>query len=271
MFHTLTAHDYARPATRRLLLGVERAMGRLTDHSIAGSYAIREKLIAQKIAAADRVTTIHYGVDFRRFEALPDREAMRRELGLPLGAPVVATACRLEPQKGLGYLQEAFRRVCREMPGAILLIAGTGPLEEPMRAFAARHGLADNFRFLGWRSDVPRLLAAVDVFALASLWEAFGLVFAEAGLARVPVAATRVEGIPEVVRDGETGILVPPEDAGALADAILLLLRDRDLAARMAAAGHAHVRANFGVERMVDRHVELYEQVLAGLSSRFHR
>jgi glycosyltransferase involved in cell wall biosynthesis len=263
MFHTITAHDYARPATRRFLLAVERAMGRITHHSIAGSHAIREKLIDRKIVPADRITTIHYGVDFSRFDALPDRAAMRHELGLPPDAPVVLTACRLEPQKGIGYLQEAFRRVCAQIPEAILLVAGTGPLEEPMRAFAARHGLATNFRFLGWRDDVPRLLAAVDVLALASLWEAFGLVFAEAGLAHVPVAATRVEGIPEVVHDGETGLLVSPADAAALADAILRLLRDRALAARMAAAAHTHIRANFSADRMVDRHVELYHQLLA--------
>jgi glycosyltransferase involved in cell wall biosynthesis len=270
MFHTITAHDYARPATRRLLLAVERALGRITHHSIAGSDAIREKLIDLRIVPADRITTIHYGVDFRRFAALPDRAGMRHELGLGLDAPVVMTACRLEPQKGIGYLQEAFRRVCAQIPGAILLVAGTGPLEEPMRAFAARHGLTANFRFLGWRDDVPRLMAAVDVLALASLWEAFGLVFAEAGLAHLPVAATRVEGIPEVVHDGETGLLVPPADADALAGAILRLLRDRDLAARLAAAAHAHIRANFGTERMVEGHVELYRSLSTTPSPHFH-
>jgi glycosyltransferase involved in cell wall biosynthesis len=93
-------------------------------------------------------------------------------------------------------------------------------------------------------------------------------VFAEAGLARVPVAATRVEGIPEVVREGETGLLVPPEDPGALADAILTLLRDPVLAARMGKAGHDHIRANFGADRMVARHLELYHQLLTAHARR---
>lgn len=270
MFHTITAHDYARPITRRLLLGVERALGRLTRHSIAGSHAIREKLIALEIVPADRISTIHYGVDFRRFEALPDRAAARGELGLPRDAPVVMTACRLEPQKGIGYLQEAFRQVCEEIPDALLLVAGSGPLEEPMRAFAARHGLTANIRFLGWRDDVPRLMAASDVLALASLWEAFGLVFAEAGLAHLPVTAPRVEGIPEVVLDGETGLLVPPADAEALAGTIVRLLRDRDLATRLAAAAHAHVRTHFSTERMVERHVELYRSLAATPRRDFH-
>jgi glycosyltransferase involved in cell wall biosynthesis len=262
MFHTITAHDYARPATRVALLAVERTLGRLTDHFIAGSHGLREKVIAKRLAPRDRITTIHYGVVLSRFDDLPDRASMRAELELPPEAPVVATVCRLEPQKGIGYLQEAFRRVHAELPEAILLVVGKGPLEAPMRAFAKEHGLTESIRFLGWRSDVPRVLAAVDVLSLASLWEAFGLVFAEAGLARVPVAATRVEGIPEVVRDGETGLLVPPEDAGALADAILALLRDRDLAARMGTAGHDYVRAHFGADRMVASHIELYRRLV---------
>jgi glycosyltransferase involved in cell wall biosynthesis len=263
MFHTITAHDYARPATRALLGSVERALGRWTDHFVAGSHAIRQKVIEKRLAPPDRITTIHYGLDLDRFDHLPDRAEVRRELGLPLDAPVVATVCRLEKQKGLSYLQEAFRRVHERVPQAILLVVGKGRLEASMRAFAARYGLEGSIRFLGWRSDIPRVLAAVDVLALASLWEAFGLVFAEAGLARVPVAATRVEGIPEVVRDGETGLLVPPEDAGALAEAILTLLCNRDLAARMGATGEAHVRANFATERMVHRHIELYHELLA--------
>jgi glycosyltransferase involved in cell wall biosynthesis len=263
MFHTVTAHEYARPATRTLLAAVERGLGRWTDHFIAGSHATRQKVIAKKLASADRITTIHYGVELSRFDRLPERALTRRELGLPADAPVVATICRLEKQKGLGYLQEAFRRLHEQHPEAILLVVGKGPLEASMRAFAAEHGLEGSIRFLGWRSDIPGLLRAVDVLALASLWEAFGLVFAEAGLARVPVAATRVEGIPEVVRDGESGILVPPEDAGALAQAMLTLLRDPDRAARMGAAGEAYVRANFSTERMVLRHVELYQQLLA--------
>jgi glycosyltransferase involved in cell wall biosynthesis len=262
MFHTITAHDYARPATRTLLLAVERALGRWTDHFIAGSHAIRQKVIDKRLAPADRITTIHYGLDLSRFDHLPERAMMRRELGLPVDAPVVATVCRLEKQKGLCYLQEAFRRVREQMPHAILLVVGKGPLEASMRAFARQHGLEKNVRFLGWRSDIPRVMAAVDVLALASLWEAFGLVFAEAGLARVPVAATRVEGIPEVVRDGESGLLVPPEDAGALAEAILTLLGNRELATRMGATGDTYVRANFGTDRMVLRHVELYHTLL---------
>jgi glycosyltransferase involved in cell wall biosynthesis len=263
MFHTITAHDYARPATRALLAGVERTMGRWTDHFIAGSHAIRQKVIAKGLAPEDRITTIHYGLDISRFDHLPDRACSRHELGLPPDAPVVATVCRLEKQKGLPYLLEAFRRVRECLPRTILLVVGKGPLDASMRAFVKQEGLAGSVRFLGWRSDIPRVLAAVDVLALASLWEAFGLVFGEAGLARVPVAATCVEGIPEVVRDGETGLLVPPEDAGALAKAILTLLRDRDLAASMGNAGNAYIRAHFTTDRMVRRHIELYDQLLA--------
>jgi glycosyltransferase involved in cell wall biosynthesis len=260
MFHTITAHDYARPVTRMALGGVERALGRWTDHFIAGSHALRQKIIDKRLVPADRITTIHYGVDVSRFDRLPDRARIRRDLDLPLDAPVVATICRLEKQKGPGYLLEAFRRVHVQLPRAILLVVGKGPLEASMRAFAARHALSGSVRFLGWRSDVPRVLAAVDLLALASLWEAFGLVFAEAGLARVPVAATRVEGIPEVVGDGETGILVPPEDSGALAEAILTLLRDPIKATRMGQAGEARVRAHFTADRMVLHHLDLYHQ-----------
>jgi len=163
------------------------------------------------------------------------------------------TAGRLETQKGLMYLLDAAALVRRELPTAHVLIVGDGPLGPRLRAQAERLGLTEVVRFAGWRDDVPRLTHAADVFCLASLWESFGLVLAEAMSMSKPVVATDVDGIPEVVSHGRTGLLVPPRDPPALAAALLAVLRDTALAARLGQAGRERVAAHFRLAPNMER------------------
>jgi glycosyltransferase involved in cell wall biosynthesis len=180
---------------------------------------------------------------------------------------------RLDPQKGHPYLIEAMRGVLERFPDARLVLVGAAQQgsEEyvaALREQAAGAELVGKVAFAGERQDVPRLMAAADVFVLASLWEGFGLVFAEAMGAGTPVVGTRVSGVPEVVEDGETGFLVPPRDPQALAGALIRLLGDPAERRRMGNNGYRRVRERFAAPRMVEQTLAVYQEALAARSRR---
>jgi glycosyltransferase involved in cell wall biosynthesis len=183
----------------------------------------------------------------------------RAELTNDPAAPLVLTVARLDAQKGIPVLLDAVASV----PDAAFVVAGDGPDRAALEARAVSLGLADRVRFLGHRRDVASLLAAADVLVLPSLYEGLPLSVLEAMIAGVPVIATAVGGTDEVVRDGETGTLVPPGDASALAAAIRRVLGDRERSSRLADAARALVAREHSVEAMVASVSRLYETLLA--------
>jgi glycosyltransferase involved in cell wall biosynthesis len=213
--------------------------------------------------SAERVEVI-----FNAAELSPPRPGaraeLRRELGLEPEGEVIGTLGRLEPQKGVEHLLRAMVRVLDARPAARLVIVGDGPLRAELEALAARLGIARAVRFAGWRTDVPEVLSALDLFCLASLWESFGIVLAEAMLASLPIVATRVDGIPEVVCDGETGFLVAPGSDAELAERILALLADAPLRRALGEAGRARALERFSVRRMVAEYEGFFRRLAAG-------
>lgn len=193
--------------------------------------------------------------------------------GKPVPGPVIGTVARLHPVKGLGYLILAFAEVLRAFPQAHLIIIGGGgsgveALEEArLRRQVEELGLGGAVTFAGYRNDVPRWLAGMDVFVLPSLMEGLGLVLLEAMALEKPVVATRVGGIPEIVEDEKSGLLVPPADAGALATAIRRVLADPRLARRLGQAGYRRVVAQFSAQRMLAETQALFSEV-AGYNTR---
>ena len=161
-------------------------------------------------------------------------------------------------QKGLIYGLRAFAQVAARFPHAHYVIAGDGPLRPQLEAEAARLGVAPNVHFLGWRDDARAIMAGLDVLLAPSLWEGFGLVFLEAMALRVPVIATRVSAIPEVVIDGETGWLVPPRDPDATGAALGEALADPSAARLRGANGRRRLAERFSPEVMVERTLALY-------------
>ncbi len=159
-------------------------------------------------------------------------------------------------------LVRAAALVIAERPDARFLVVGGGPLERAVRAEVAAHGLEGKVLLLGPRRDVPTVLKASDLFALSSAWEPFGIVYLEAAAVGLPSVGTRVDGVPEAVEDGATGLLVEPGDPGALAQAILSLTDDPDLARRLAQAGTRRAQA-FGSERFVAAVDNLYQRLVA--------
>jgi glycosyltransferase involved in cell wall biosynthesis len=223
---------------------------------IAISQALAEFAVRVEGAPAGKVACIHYGLDPARFLARAEAGRLRREMGWGEAAPVVLFVGRLTAQKGVETLAAAWEEVVARCPAARLVVAGDGGLRPRLEAMQARP--AANLHLLGWRSDVASLMLDADVVVVPSLWEGFGLVTLEAMAARKPVVASRVSSLPEIVVDGETGLLVPPADSNSLAEAMLRLLGDRDEAQMFGSAGRRRLESQFTVERMAKRHAEVY-------------
>jgi len=230
---------------------------------VAVSEDIRRFLGDRVGVAPDDVTVIHNGIDPQRYR--PDARTafgVRQELGLDGTRPVIGTVGNLYAVKGHASLVQAAARVVRVFPDAVFLFCGRGELLEALQTSAAALGLERNVRFLGFREDVSRLLQAMDVFVLPSLSEGLPLAALEAMAAGKPVVATNVGGTPEAVLDGDTGFLVPPQNPAALAEKLLILLRDPARARRMGESGRIRVESDFSVWAMVDDYEQLYAGAL---------
>ncbi|HEV2400117.1 MAG TPA: glycosyltransferase [Candidatus Sulfotelmatobacter sp.] len=189
----------------------------------------------RKMDGSLRVITCHDGVEsiFPRAESV---EALRHSL-VNDGDILVGSLGRLDPQKGFEFLIEAAARVVTEVPNVRFAIAGEGSQRKQLQELIDSLGLQENFRLIGFRTDFADFLAALDIFAVSSLWEGLPLALLEAMQLRKPAVATVVGGIPEVIQDRVSGLLVPPRDAGKLATAILELVRDPGLGSRLGSAG----------------------------------
>jgi glycosyltransferase involved in cell wall biosynthesis len=209
------------------------------------------------------VETLLHGVDPSSIPRGPAARARARAaLGLAADTPVLGCVANLTPKKDHAGLLEAFAEVRRTLPGATLILVGTGPLDAELRERARGLGVAGSVRFLGSRDDVLDLLPALDVFVLGSRFEGLPVSLLEAMAAGVAVVATQVGGIPEVVTDGVHGLTVPAGDPVALATALARVLRDESVRAAMAEAGRERVIDAFSIDRAVHRTETLYAELL---------
>jgi glycosyltransferase involved in cell wall biosynthesis len=227
--------------------------------AICSSNAIRAMVVEDGIDDASAFT-VHEGVQVDRISAHPATD-VHKELWLTPGAPVVGNIAALVPHKGQRYLIDAAPTVVRAMPDTQVLIFGEGELRPALLRQIKHLGLEHHVRLVGFRPDILSLLKGLDLFVMSSITEGLGTSILDAMAASKAVVATTTGGIPEVVEDGVTGVLVPPHNAPALAEAILRLLKDAPLRHRMGEAGLARVRAQFNVDRMVDETLAVYERV----------
>jgi glycosyltransferase involved in cell wall biosynthesis len=242
-------------ADRELLARLTPRMDRL----IAVSQAIERK-IADEGRATVPVTLIYNGVDLERYNHQEPCCTLRDEYGMEPGAQIVGVVARLEPEKGHPTLLEAWPAVVRAVPNAHLLVVGEGGRREALERQAAELRIAHRVVFTGRRDDVPAVTAALDVAVLPSYREAQGLTILEAMALSRPVVASNVGGIPEVIEDGVSGLLVPPRDPEALAAAIIRLLVDHSYADTLARAGHEVVHDRFCIELMVKAVETIYDE-----------
>ena len=250
MVSTVHSSRFRSAEDRELLERITPRINRL----VAVSDAIVRKLVAEA-RDTTAISRIYNGVDLERFDEATGGDAVRRELGIPTDAPVAAVVGRLEPEKGHPTLIEAWPIVHHHVPNAHLLIVGEGSERDRLEGLAHAHLRAElccsSVHFLGRREDVPQILAAANVVVMPSYREAQGLAIIEALAAHRPVVASNVGGIPEMIQDGENGLLVPSHDPSALAAATAMLLTDVALAQRLADAGHALVHERFCLDDML--------------------
>lgn len=238
--------------------------GRLADRVVTSGQAIRDHLIQMDALEAGRIVSIPAGIDVQRFAPIPDSREVRRELGFAETDFVVGIVAVLRSWKGHGHLIEAVHRLCAENVPAKLLIVGTGPQEDALKRKVRQLGMDSRVLMLGYRTDVPRLIGAMDCSVLpATKNEATSQALPQALAMKIPVIATTVGGLPEVVIHQQTGLLIPPGATDALCRALRRLHQNPAEAMQMAERGYAHVHANFTVERMVDRTEAVYRELLA--------
>jgi glycosyltransferase involved in cell wall biosynthesis len=267
VYGSIAAHLLRTPfvSTRhnddRYLLGPFRHVDRAFMHGVRRIVAISDAVREFHIKAgldADKLVTVRYGLD--EVPSTPS-ELTPEAAGIPADAPLVLAIGRLIEQKDHATLLEAFARVHDTNPQARLAILGWGTREAETKALVQRLGL-DGVAFVLGRVEPRDWLARADVFAHTSRWEGFGIVLLEAMLAGLPVVATRVSAIPEIVVDGETGLLVPPGDVTAVADALARLLDDAELRRSFGEAGRRRAHDEFSVQHMVEGTVRVYEEAL---------
>jgi glycosyltransferase involved in cell wall biosynthesis len=261
-------HNDEQVLERPLVSFVHGLVGALPQRTICLSDHVARFIEEHGRIRRAKLVRIYYGVDPAPFAlAASDGAARleaRRELGVADDEVVFICVARFAPQKAHDVLLRAMAKLVQRAPRVRLLLVGDDPFGDGRtraERLAAELELGDRVLFAGIRRDVPRLLAASDCFVMCSLWEGLGLVFLEAMAAGLPVVATRVSATPEVVDADVTGLLVPPRDEAALADAMERLARDAGMRRTLGERGRARVGKIFGLERMVDETLDVYAAV----------
>lgn len=230
------------------------------DRVLPISDHVRSYLLETTSVDPSIVRTVRYGLDPTPFDNVdPDTVTAIKAEFVTGDQPLIGTVARFTEQKDVGTLLAAFARVLKAYPAARLVLVGRGEQEDELRAQTAELEIEEEVTFAGFRDDVPALMRAFDIFVLPSRWEGFGLVFLEAMAASTPVIASDVSAIPEIVRDGETGILVDPGDVEGFADAIEILLADPELAELLGETGRQRLESQFTESRMVSEVHDVYE------------
>ena len=246
----------------RLHIAADRWMAEKAGHVLTVSKAAKRYMIDVDKIRRDGIDVVYLGFDFDKYSPnANERERVRRELGFEKTDFVIGYVANFAPGKGHLQLIEAFADIAEEAPNAKLLFVGRGWLSEVDEA--ARRWSSEKIIFAGWRDDVTACMNAMDVFVQPSLSEAFSQVLIEAMGCGLPVVATDVGGANEVIENRANGALIEANDSSAIAREVLNLTRSDQLRNKLADAGRSSVREKFGVERMVDRHMDLYESWMA--------
>lgn len=264
-FHGHVLTGYFGAAATALFRRIEAALARRTDLLIAVSPRQREELIGLGVAEPERIAVIPLGLDLAPFLTCAAHAGrLREELRVSPRIPLVGLVARLVPIKGVDLFLRAAALLCERLPEVRFLIAGDGPEREALEGQAAALGLTGAVRFLGWRHDLPALYADLDLLALSSRNEGTPVSLLEGMAAGVPVVATAVGGVPDLVQDRVSGRLTPPGDAAALASAMAEALADRRAAAAYAAAARKAVFPKHDVKALIAGMRACYTRLLSG-------
>ena len=240
---------------------------RYVDRFVVVSEVLRDTLLSIYKIQSDKVIKIYNGIELSEYE--PDYfgksfKTVRKEYNIGEEACFIGAVGRMVWQKGFEYLIRAMPTITKKCPEAKFLIVGVGPLRERLEALGERLKVKENLIFTGFRSDISDILAAVDLLVVPSLLEGFPMITLEAMAMAKPIVATNIDGMTEQLTNGENGLLVPPKDPGALANAIIRFLSDKKSAQQMGMAARKRVEQEFSVEKMVSETEKVYMDLLKG-------
>jgi glycosyltransferase involved in cell wall biosynthesis len=249
--------------SQRVFRLIERFLDYFTDHYVAVSRDMREVGIQAGVTIPEKVSIIYHGIESEPWNTPKHDDNLREVWGIGEDIfSVVGNIARLEPQKAIDDFLKAARIVKEQIPNVKFLVVGDGPLRAHMERLAAQLGIADNVFFTGWQKDVPAYLDMFDVLCISSRWEGFPFLLLEAMTSKTPVVATRGGGIPEMVEDGKTGLLVPPASPAALAQGIIKLITNKGRAQEMGEASKKRVQQQFSIAQMINQYEKLYLRLL---------
>ena len=260
--HGHVFHSYYGCILSKMIVFAERIMSLMTDKITALTDKERDEHLEQGIASIEKYVIIHSGVMLQQIlNKDMEIETGKNKLGIPQNSKVIGTVGRLVPVKGHKYLVSAAKIVTKEFDNAVFLFVGDGYLESILERQAESLGVRENIIFAGWRSDVIDVLGLFDIFVLPSLNEGMGKVLIEGMALGKPIVASSVGGIIDLVKNGDNGILVPPRDSDALAEAILKLIRNKNLSQKLGKNGKAKVYPEYDTSTMIKQIEEMYESL----------
>lgn len=238
---------------------------RLFDRVVAISQGIGQVLLSEGLPS-DKLRVVRSAVDAQSFQMARDEQWFWAEFGLPQGSRTLAVVAQLISRKGHRFLLQALPKLRQQFPEIQVIFFGKGSAEADLKNLIRELGLENCAHLAGFRDDLARILPCLDLLVHPALMEGLGVSLLQASSAGVPIVASRAGGIPEAVRDGLNGLLVPPGDVDALEQAIARILGDAALARRMGQAGQALIEQEFSVDGMVEGNLAVYQELLAGKS-----
>jgi len=262
--HGFSFHKDMNPSGRNFYLSVERLCARTHSRLISVSGTDRDEAIRLGVCSPDRIRTIYNGIDFDAFDPRQVNGFLRKAYDIDDRERLIGTVARLVPQKGVDYFLQMARLIADRTDNVRFVIVGEGQLEKHLRVKAEKLDLAEQVLFVGAQENMPEYYAGFDVFVLSSLWEGHPLSLIESLAMEKPTVATLTSGSPEIIADGETGLLVEPKDPQRMAEKVCWLLDHPDLGKQMAQEGRRRSRTRFDEATMVQNTLQVYEELVAG-------
>jgi len=260
--HGFASHEGQNRFKKYFFLLIEKLLDKFTDHYVAVSEALKKEGIQNRILTSNKITVIHNGIELRNYNKNFNVIQKKKELGIEMSRTIIGTVTRFEPQKAIHDFLVSVSYVKKTYPDIKVVIAGDGPLRREIEKLINDLKLNDNITLLGWRNDVPEILAVLDIFCQSSLWEGCPMVLLEAMAVGKPIIATDVGGVKEIVEDDNTGILVPPADPKAMGDAIVKLINNKEKAIKMGMNGRKRAESFFNMDFMLTKYERLYQDLL---------
>lgn len=259
--HGTPTVDRSAYAIRLIIRAFDFLLDFCTDQYVAVSHCIKQRYLDNGIGHG-RIVVIHHGISLDDVDLPDSLENYRESLNIMANAVIVGSVGFLEEQKGIEYMIRAIPAVLEKVPNCHFVIVGDGPLKGCLEYLCQELGVLNSVSFLGWRDDAKLLLRTIDILCHPSLSESLGLVLLESMALAKPVVASNVQGIPEVVVHGETGLLTPPRNSSAIAAALLQLIGDHEQARNMGAKGRLRVLEYFSLEQMKRQYEDLYQEAI---------